>query len=121
MYPTDFRKACIDAVRSMARPNCSDHTPYRGACVTCGRSDNPMVLPSPDEVVARLEALSVAVGRKDLEAMVCGRWPAYSRMDDPLVKSCGQYVGGMRDEWNWDRNATLTDEELWRLYNIVKA
>jgi hypothetical protein len=25
-------------------PRCDDHTPYRGACVTCGSYDNPYIL-----------------------------------------------------------------------------
>jgi hypothetical protein len=40
-------KAALEAASENATvilvPNCSDHTPYRGACVTCGRHDNPDV------------------------------------------------------------------------------
>lgn len=30
--------------KDVTSPNCSDHTPYWGACVTCGRIDNPNVI-----------------------------------------------------------------------------
>lgn len=30
--------------KDVTSPNCSDHTPYWGACVTCGRIDNPDVI-----------------------------------------------------------------------------
>jgi hypothetical protein len=29
-------------------PACDDHTPYRGACVSCGRYDNPDVIISSE-------------------------------------------------------------------------
>ncbi len=44
----------VDALASIARQNCSDHTPFMGPCVTCGRTDNPFVLPPPTEAAAKL-------------------------------------------------------------------
>ncbi len=29
---------------ALYRPNCDDHTPYWGACISCGRTDNPDVI-----------------------------------------------------------------------------
>lgn len=48
---------CIDKVRSLIKDNCDDHTPYRGACVTCGKHDNPDILPDPEEVIRALKEL----------------------------------------------------------------
>jgi len=48
---------CINKIIELERPQCSDHTPYRGACVSCGSIWNPDVLPDPDDVVEELEKL----------------------------------------------------------------
>ncbi len=53
----DIIDECINTVKSLIHDNCSDHTPYRGACVSCGRVDNPDVLPDPDTVIKKLESL----------------------------------------------------------------
>lgn len=43
-------KAALEAasnntvIKDIKVPNCDDHTPYWGACVSCGRYDNPDVL-----------------------------------------------------------------------------
>jgi hypothetical protein len=31
-------------LEDITQPNCDDHTPYWGACVTCGRIDNPDII-----------------------------------------------------------------------------
>lgn len=31
-------------LEDITRPNCDDHTPYYGACITCGKVDNPDVV-----------------------------------------------------------------------------
>jgi hypothetical protein len=41
----------------MIKPNCHDHTPFYGPCVTCGQSDNYDKLPDPEYVIEQLEEL----------------------------------------------------------------
>lgn len=43
-------KAASDVIDTIMIPNCDDHTPYYGACVSCGRYDNPMTLPGEELV-----------------------------------------------------------------------
>jgi len=47
---------CIKLIKSLTKPNCNDHTPYCGACVSCGEMNNYDVL-DPDEVLAKLNKL----------------------------------------------------------------
>lgn len=47
---------CIDALNKIITPNCHDHTPYRGPCLSCGQYDNPDVL-DPEEAIQELELL----------------------------------------------------------------
>ena len=48
---------CIEKIRSMIKPHCSDHTPYWGNCVTCGDTSNWDELPEPDDVIEALKEL----------------------------------------------------------------
>jgi hypothetical protein len=48
---------CINVIKELTRDNCSDHTPYCGECISCGRSDNPEILPDPDHVLSELKKL----------------------------------------------------------------
>lgn len=48
---------CINKIKSLIRPHCHDHTPYRGACVTCGQIHNADELPDPNTVLKELEKL----------------------------------------------------------------
>ncbi len=52
-------KAALEAATNQAEvvmvENCSDHTPYRGACVTCNRTDNPDV---PSDQVSKESILN---------------------------------------------------------------
>lgn len=48
---------CTEVVRNLITDNCEDHTPFRGACVSCGRHDNFEVLPRPEIVIEKLESL----------------------------------------------------------------
>jgi len=57
MERNDTIDLCIKEVESLIQPRCSDHTPYRGACVSCGSVSNPDVLPDPDTVIEALKAL----------------------------------------------------------------
>jgi len=49
--------ACINKVKSLIKDKCEDHTPYQGACGSCGSLYNYKVLPSPDTVIEALEEL----------------------------------------------------------------
>jgi hypothetical protein len=53
-------------------------------------------------------------------SMVKGTYPYYSIFDHPVVKKCGIYIGGMLEEWRWNRNELekLSEEELYELYNL---
>lgn len=48
---------CIAKIKSLVKPHCSDHTPYYGACVTCGYTLNWDELPDPNDVIEALEDL----------------------------------------------------------------
>ncbi len=48
---------CITKIEELVRPECLDHTPYRGACVSCGSSFNDDILPEPDIVIEELTKL----------------------------------------------------------------
>lgn len=46
----------IKLIKGLTKPNCDDHTPYCGTCVTCGEWSNDDVL-DPEEVLAKLNEL----------------------------------------------------------------
>jgi hypothetical protein len=41
---------CEKVITESTKDNCNDHTPYWGACCTCGRMENYDVLDTPDNV-----------------------------------------------------------------------
>lgn len=47
---------CISEIEKLIKPNCDDHTPYCGACVSCGCYSNHDVL-DPDDAISALEDL----------------------------------------------------------------
>lgn len=47
----------ISKITQLTFRHCSDHTPYRGACVTCGNVSNWDVLPDPEDVINELEQM----------------------------------------------------------------
>ena len=53
----DIIDECIKKIESLVKPRCNDHTPYYGACVSCGSVSNPEELPDPDDVIEALEKL----------------------------------------------------------------
>lgn len=65
---------------------------------------------------------NMKVEREDIENMVGGIYPNYCAFDIPIVKKCGSYVGGMRDEWswNWSEIKALSIEDLLYLYTMCK-
>jgi hypothetical protein len=50
---------CINEIKKLIKPHCGDHTPYYGACVSCGDMQNWDELPSPDDVIEALEDLKI--------------------------------------------------------------
>lgn len=66
--------------------------------------------------------MKVDLDKSDLIAMVMGRYPGYSLLSEPLVKNGGYYVGGFKDEWNWEKNKLkkYTEEDLFELYKMLK-
>lgn len=56
-YASQAIDRCAEKMDDIEIPNCDDHTPYRGACVTCGLYDNPNVMPS--EKVVKQSILNV--------------------------------------------------------------
>lgn len=48
-------KAASENATVVMVPNCFDHTPFRGPCVTCGRYDNPDVA---SEVISKKSILN---------------------------------------------------------------
>jgi hypothetical protein len=59
---------------------------------------------------------------EDLQTLVKGSVPYYSVFENPIVKKCGNWVGGMADKWRWDNSALgkLSEEELYVLYVTCK-
>jgi len=51
----DAINKCLEIIKNSIRENCSDHTPYRGACVTCGRHDNFELISNPDDLIKEIE------------------------------------------------------------------
>ena len=56
-YATQQIDECISVVKGLIRPECSDHTPYYGACTSCGSTMNYDVLPDPEDVIKALQDL----------------------------------------------------------------
>ena len=48
---------CINTVKSLIKETCDDHTPYCGACVSCGSLYNEDTLGDPEDVIEELEKL----------------------------------------------------------------
>lgn len=65
----DVIDECISKIKSLIKPRCDDHTPYQGACVTCGEYYNDDVLPEPSDIIESLEQLK----SKNLEYFLCSK------------------------------------------------
>ena len=48
---------CVEIVKKHITENCDDHTPYRGACVSCGQHSNPELIKEPYDLLEELEEL----------------------------------------------------------------
>lgn len=66
--------------------------------------------------------MNIDLSKKDLVNLVKGQSPYYNVMNNPLVKQCGNYVGGFYDKWNWHSTELekLTEEQLYQLYTLCK-
>lgn len=51
---------CIIKIKEMIRPNCDDHTPFRGVCSSCGRHNNPDVIPDIDDLLESLNKMKIS-------------------------------------------------------------
>lgn len=65
----------------------------------------------------------IELDKIDLANMVRGTYPPYSQLDSPLVAKCGTYCGGHSDQWTWNYRFedNLTEEQLYKLYQICKS
>ena len=57
MNKNEVIEQCIKIVKSHIEENCDDHTPFWGACVSCGRSDNFDLIKYPEDLIEELEKL----------------------------------------------------------------
>ena len=64
--------------------------------------------------------MTIELDRKDLEALVKGTSPYYSEFDNPLVKLAGHSYSDQYGRTSWDRLNKLSDQQLYRLYEICK-
>ncbi len=48
---------CILKIKELIKDHCSDHTPFYGACISCGSVRNWEELPDPEIVIENLESL----------------------------------------------------------------
>lgn len=67
------------------------------------------------------ETKRYSLAREDLVNLVRGTQPSYSAMNHPMVSLNGSYRGGFHDDWSWSIKASMTEEQLWVLYHIVKS
>ena len=66
--------------------------------------------------------MNIDLTRTDLIAMVKGLSPSYTAMK--LLKQYGTYVGGFKDDWNWNHGESsfdgLTEQEIFNLYKEIR-
>lgn len=66
--------------------------------------------------------MKVDLDKNDLIAMVMGKDPGYTFLDEELVKRGGYFTGGFSDRWTWEKHKLelLSEEELVELYKMLK-
>lgn len=64
--------------------------------------------------------MKVELERKDLEALVKGEELHYNEFENPLVKKAGHRYSDQYGRADWSSLENLTDEELYKLYEICK-
>lgn len=64
--------------------------------------------------------MKVNLDINDLKALVKGSSPSYSNFNNALVKKAGHSYSDQYGRTSWSSLDTLTEEELWSLYQICK-
>lgn len=64
--------------------------------------------------------MKVELERTELEALVKGKPPCYNEFGNPLVKKAGHSYSDQYGRTAWGSLEKLTDEELYKLYEICK-
>lgn len=64
----------------------------------------------------------VNLTKKDLASLVRGTSPGYAIFENPLIKKCGRYIGGFKEEWIWNYGfeENLNEDQLWDLYVMCR-
>lgn len=70
----------------------------------------------------KLRRIQIKLDKEDLISLVIGKPPYYNQFENPLVKQCGSYTGGMAERWDWKTHELekLSEEQLYELYVICK-
>jgi len=66
--------------------------------------------------------MEIKLTKQDLVSLVLGTSPHYDVFENYRVKNAGNYIGGFKDEWQWDYSKVhlLSEAELYQLYRICK-
>lgn len=64
--------------------------------------------------------MKIELDRKALETLVKGSQPDYNEFENPLVKKAGHSYSDQYGRTSWGSLENLTDEELYKLYEICK-
>lgn len=64
--------------------------------------------------------MKIELDRKALETLVKGSQPYYNEFENPLVKKAGHAYSDQYGRTSWGSLENLTDEELYKLYEICK-
>ena len=64
--------------------------------------------------------MKVELNRIDLEALVKGSSPSYSKFDNPLLKKAGHFYSDQYGRTTWSSLSKLSDEELYQLHKICQ-
>lgn len=64
--------------------------------------------------------MKIKLDRKALETLVKGIHPCYNEFGNPLVKKAGHSYSDQYGKTSWGSLENLTDEELYKLYEICK-
>jgi hypothetical protein len=66
--------------------------------------------------------MNIDLSKQDLLNLVLGTSPHYDVFENHRIKSAGKYIGGFKEEWQWDRSKLelLPEQELYQLYRICQ-
>lgn len=67
-------------------------------------------------------SIQVKLDKHDLISLLIGKPPYYNEFENPQIKQCGSYTGGMTERWDWKTTELekLSEEKLYELYLICK-